>query len=78
MPYVNVKITRGPEVTREKKAALVAGITNVLADVLGKTPSSVYIVIDEVDTDNWGASGLLVTELRASAAGAPGADNHRR
>jgi 4-oxalocrotonate tautomerase len=64
MPYVNVKITRGPEVTRERKAAIVAGITDVLVSALGKTPASVYIVIDEVDTDNWGASGELVTELR--------------
>jgi 4-oxalocrotonate tautomerase len=63
MPYVNLKITRGPEVTREKKAALVAGITDLLVDVLGKPPASVYVVIDEVETDNWGASGKLVTEL---------------
>jgi 4-oxalocrotonate tautomerase len=68
MPFVNVKITRGPEVTREKKAALVAGITDLLVDVLAKTPANIHIVIDEVDEDNWGASGLLVTELKKQRA----------
>jgi 4-oxalocrotonate tautomerase len=64
MPFVNVKITRGPEVTPEKKAALVAGITDLLVDLLAKTPANINIVIDEVDPDNWGASRMLVTELR--------------
>lgn len=68
MPFVNVKITRGPEVTREKKAALVAGITDLLVDLLAKTPANIHIVIDEVDTDNWGAAGLLVTDLRKQPA----------
>jgi 4-oxalocrotonate tautomerase len=64
MPFVNVKITSGPEVTREKKAALVAGITKLLGDVLEKKPESVFVVIDEVDPDNWGATGELVSERR--------------
>jgi 4-oxalocrotonate tautomerase len=64
MPFVNVKITSGPEVTREKKAAVVAGISNVLVDILQKKPESIHIVIDEVDPDNWGFTGALVSELR--------------
>lgn len=64
MPFVNVKITSGPEVTREKKAALVSGITTLLVDTLSKKPESIHIVIDEVDPDNWGYTGKLVSELR--------------
>jgi 4-oxalocrotonate tautomerase len=65
MPFVNVKVTSGPEVTREKKAALVAGITKLLGDVLDKKPESVFVVIDEVEPDNWGFTGELVSELRS-------------
>ncbi len=64
MPYVNVKVTRGPEVTREKKAALVEGITKLLGDVLGKKPEHTHIVIDEVDEDNWGFAGMLTSDYR--------------
>ncbi len=68
LPFVNVKITSGPEVTREKKAELVSGITQLLVDVLGKKPESVHIVVDEVDPDNWGFSGKLTSELRKERA----------
>lgn len=63
MPYVNVRITRDG-VTPEKKAALIAGITNLLRDLLGKNPETTMVVIDEVDTDNWGIGGETVTERR--------------
>ncbi len=56
MPYVNIKITK-ENVTREQKAALIKGATQLLTDVLGKHPKSTYVVIDEVDLDNWGAGG---------------------
>ncbi len=64
MPFVNVKITSGPEVTREKKAELVSGITALLVDVLNKKPEAIHIVIDEIDPDNWGFTGKLTSELR--------------
>ena len=63
MPYVNIKIT-DEGVTREEKAELVAGVTELLSRVLGKNPATTVVVIDEVATDNWGISGELVTELR--------------
>lgn len=66
MPYVNIKITR-EGVTPEQKAALIAGATQLLVDVLGKNPKTTVVVIDEVDTDNWGIGGEQVTHLRARA-----------
>ncbi len=63
MPYINIKIT-DESVTREEKAELVAGVTELLSRVLGKNPATTVVVIDEVATDNWGISGELVTELR--------------
>lgn len=54
MPYVNIKITREGNVTPEQKQALIEGATNLLHDVLGKNKKTTVVVIDEVDTDNWG------------------------
>lgn len=65
MPYVNIKIT-DDGVTAEQKQALIAGVTQVLVDVLNKNPDHTVIVIDEVKPDNWGLSGKSVTQLRNS------------
>ncbi|KMJ52614.1 tautomerase [Vogesella sp. EB] len=64
MPYVNIKITR-EGATPEQKAELIAGVTGLLRDVLGKNPATTVVVIDEVDTDNWGIGGESVTVRRA-------------
>lgn len=63
MPYVNVKITR-EGVTAAQKTAVIAGITQLLKDELGKNPETTFVVIDEVDTDNWGIGGESVTSKR--------------
>ncbi|MDC7709401.1 4-oxalocrotonate tautomerase family protein [Vogesella indigofera] len=63
MPYVNIKITR-EGATPEQKAELIAGVTGLLRDVLGKNPATTVVVIDEVDTDNWGIGGESVTVRR--------------
>ncbi len=63
MPYVNIKITK-EGATKEQKAKLIEGATNLLQEVLGKNPATTVVVIDEVDTDNWGIAGQQVTERR--------------
>ncbi|MBK1674128.1 tautomerase [Ectothiorhodospira shaposhnikovii] len=63
MPYVNIKITR-EGATPEQKAELIRGATQLLVDVLGKNPKTTVVVIDEVETDNWGIGGESVTVLR--------------
>ncbi len=64
MPYVNIKITR-EGATAEQKARLIEGATALLRDILGKNPATTVVVIDEVDTDNWGIGGETVTVRRA-------------
>ena len=63
MPFVSVRITRDG-VTREQKAQVIAEITETLQRVLGKRPDLTHIVIEEVDTDNWGYAGMTTTEYR--------------
>jgi 4-oxalocrotonate tautomerase len=62
MPYVNVKILKD-DVTSIQKRKVVGDITRSLVLRLGKKPEHIHIVIDEVDTDNWGYAGLLTTEF---------------
>ncbi|MCC9395857.1 4-oxalocrotonate tautomerase family protein, partial [Enterobacter hormaechei subsp. steigerwaltii] len=47
-----------------QKAELIGGVTELLARVLGKNPETTVVVIDEVDTDNWGIGGKSVSERR--------------
>jgi 4-oxalocrotonate tautomerase len=63
MPYVNIKVTR-EGVTSEQKAKLIAGATELLTTVLKKNPATTVVVIEEVDTDNWGIGGEQVTSRR--------------
>lgn len=63
MPYVNIQITR-EGATPEQKAQLIEGVTDLLVRVLNKNPATTFVIIDEVDTDNWGIAGKTVTTLR--------------
>lgn len=66
MPFVNVKITSGA--TSAQKEELIARMTQVLVDVLGKNPATTHVVIEEIDPGSWGVGGKTVAELRASGA----------
>jgi 4-oxalocrotonate tautomerase len=78
MPIVTIQVTReGTKpgvnaVTAEEKAALIKGVSEVLLDVLNKPLDSTFVVIEEVDTDNWGWGGLPVLEFRRRKASGTG------
>ena len=64
MPYVNIKITK-EGATSEQKAQLIQEVTKLLSNILGKNPQTAIVVIDEVETDNWGIGGETVTVRRS-------------
>lgn len=65
MPYVNIRVTReNGTPTAEQKAEIIKGATDLLVRVLGKNPATTVVVIDEVDTDNWGVGGETITSRR--------------
>ena len=66
MPYVNIRITR-EGVTTEQKEILIRDTTAMLERVLNKAPQTTHVVIDEIDTDNWGFGGESVTYHRQQA-----------
>ncbi len=63
MPYVNIKITK-EGATAEQKKRLIEASTKMLQDILGKNPQTTVVVIEEVDTDNWGIAGETITDRR--------------
>ena len=63
MPFVNIKITKDGA-TPEQKAQLIKGVTDLLVKVLHKNPATTVVLIEEVDTDNWGIGGETVTAIR--------------
>lgn len=63
MPYVNIKVTR-EGVTEPQKNALIKGVTDLLVEVLSKSPSTTFVVIEEVELENWGIGGLPVESYR--------------
>ena len=75
MPIVTIQVTREgtkpgvKAVTAEEKAALIKGVSEVLRDVLNKPLDSTFVVIEEVETDNWGWGGLPVLEFRRQRSG---------
>jgi 4-oxalocrotonate tautomerase len=77
MPIVTIQVTRegtkpgANAVTAEEKAALIKGTSELLRDVLNKPLDSTFVVIEEVDTDNWGWGGLPALEFRRQRAAQP-------
>lgn len=64
MPYINLQIMKGA--SREQKAQIVKEFTQTLVNVLGKKPEHTHIVIQEIDEENWGFSGVLTDDFRRS------------
>ena len=70
MPIVTIQVTQegsGPgrsSVTADEKAKLIAGVSQLLLDVLHKPLDSTFVVIEEVELENWGWGGLPVPEFR--------------
>ena len=74
MPIVTIQVTSegtkpgASAVTAEEKAALIKGACQLLLDVLNKPLEATYVIIEEVDTDNWGWGGLPTLDYRRRRA----------
>jgi len=70
MPVVTIQVTKegsSPErssISRDEKAQLIAGVSQLLLDILNKPLDSTFVVIEEVELENWGWGGLPVREFR--------------
>jgi 4-oxalocrotonate tautomerase len=65
MPLVTITLARRATPTLpEKKAELIAGVTDLMVETLGKRAEDVVVLIEELDPDNWGQGGVTASELR--------------
>lgn len=64
MLYVHIQVIR-EGITVEQKEELIKGATDLLVRVLNKNLAQTFVVIEEVDTDNWGVAGMSMTKFRA-------------
>ena len=70
MPIVTIQITREgtspgrSAISKDEKAQLIAGASQLMLDVLHKALDQTFVVIEEVETENWGWGGLPVREFR--------------
>lgn len=67
MPLIRIEITR-EGTTLDQKKQLIAEATELMVRVLNKAPEATFVIIDEVETDNWGHGGRTVTERRKEQA----------
>ncbi len=67
--YLDVKITQGSN-SPDEKAGLIARLQRLLVETLGELAEASYIVIHELQAENWGYAGLT----QAVRAGIRGAD----
>ena len=59
MPYVNLKVAGS--LTKEQKEKIAEQFTKVLEEVAGKPPRATYIVIEEVEREDWAVGGKLLS-----------------
>lgn len=60
MPIVRVQMFEGR--TKEQKKEIVEVFSKELARITGCGVNSVYVVLDEVNKENWGAGGELCSD----------------
>jgi 4-oxalocrotonate tautomerase len=60
MPIIRVEMVAGRTV--EQKRELVEVLTRETARIVGSSASSIFVVIDDVNKENWGAGGKLLSD----------------
>lgn len=59
MPYVNIRVAG--TLTKEQKAKISKGVTEVISKEAGKPPEAILIFIDEVAHENVAKAGELLS-----------------
>jgi 4-oxalocrotonate tautomerase len=65
MPMIRVEMFAGRTV--EQKRALVRKLTDAFVETCGGVPDSVWVVIEDVEKENWGFGGRLAVDPKPGA-----------
>ena len=60
MPYINLKLVG--KLTKDQKEKIAKGFCDTLQRVANKSPDQTYLVIDEVDGENWAVGEKLLSK----------------
>jgi 4-oxalocrotonate tautomerase len=63
MPFINIKMAP-KNYTAEQYEQVIAGVTKVLADVLGKDPAATTVLIEEYPLAQWGKNGQSLASAK--------------
>ena len=65
MPFVKICVTKeGDSPSLEQKEKMISGVTNLISEILGRSAKNTVVIIDEIDTNNYGIAGESVKNLR--------------
>jgi|TARA_B110000211_G_C13818746_1_gene438230 4-oxalocrotonate tautomerase len=62
MPVINISIKEGRTLEQKRKVAI--GVTNILVDECDATRENVHVIINEINEDNWGRGGNLLSDIK--------------
>ena len=60
MPIIRIEMLAGRTVAQKRE--LVEVLTRETARIAGSSPASIFIVIEDVAKENWGAGGKLLSD----------------
>lgn len=58
MPYVNIRVAG--KLSKEQKANISKGVTEIISREAGKPPEAILIMIDELEKENIAKAGVLL------------------
>lgn len=61
MPVVELRILG--KLTHEQKARITKEFTQTLREAAGKPPEYTYVIIHEIERENWGHGGQLFSDM---------------
>ncbi len=61
MPYVSIRVAG--TLTKEQKAKIAKGVTDVIAEAANKPKEAVLLFIDEESRDNIAKGGVLLEDM---------------
>ena len=65
MPFVKICVTKeGDSPSVEQKEKMISGVTKLISEILGRSAKNTVVIIDEIDTNNYGIAGESVKNLR--------------
>jgi 4-oxalocrotonate tautomerase len=60
MPIIRIEMLAGRTVAQKRE--LVEVLTRETARIAGSSPASIFVVIEDVAKENWGAGGKLLSD----------------